>query len=49
MISRMDANDHDTGRLVWAAAGRDRKTVQAFLDALGEELAGEPGVAGELR
>ena len=29
--------DHDSGRLVWAAAGRDRKTVEAFLDALGEE------------
>jgi transposase len=28
---------HDTGRLVWAAAGRDRKTVEAFLDELGEE------------
>jgi transposase len=28
---------HDTGRLVWAAAGRDRKTVESFLDALGEE------------
>jgi transposase len=28
---------HDTGRLVWAAAGRDRKTVDTFLDALGEE------------
>jgi transposase len=28
---------HDTGRLVWAAAGRDRKTVEAFLDALGHE------------
>jgi transposase len=28
---------HDSGRLVWAAAGRDRKTVDAFLDALGEE------------
>jgi transposase len=28
---------HDTGRLVWAAAGRDRKTVECFLDALGEE------------
>ena len=27
---------HDTGRLVWAAAGRDRRTVEAFLDALGE-------------
>lgn len=29
--------DHDSGRLVWAAAGRDRKTVERFLDALGEE------------
>jgi transposase len=29
--------DHDSGRLVWAAAGRDRKTVEAFFDALGEE------------
>jgi transposase len=28
---------HDTGRLVWAAPGRDRRTVEAFLDALGEE------------
>lgn len=28
--------DHDTGRLVWAAAGRDRKTVEAFFDTLGE-------------
>jgi transposase len=29
--------DHDSGRLVWAAAGRDHKTVEAFLDSLGEE------------
>jgi transposase len=29
--------DHDTGQLVWAAAGRDRATVEAFLDALGPE------------
>ena len=29
--------DHDSGRLVWAAAGRDRRTVEAFLDALGEK------------
>ena len=29
--------DHDSGRLVWAAPGRDRKSVEAFLDALGEE------------
>jgi transposase len=28
--------DHDSGRLVWAAAGRDHKTVEAFFDALGE-------------
>jgi transposase len=28
--------DHDSGRLVWAAAGRDRKTVEAFFDALGQ-------------
>jgi transposase len=29
--------DHDTGRLVWAAAGRDSATVERFLDQLGEE------------
>lgn len=29
--------DHLTGRLVWAAAGRDRKTVLAFFDQLGDE------------
>ena len=28
--------DHNTGRLVWAAAGRDRKTVEAFFDQLGQ-------------
>lgn len=27
--------DHDTGRLVWAAPGRDRATVARFFDALG--------------
>ena len=27
--------DHDTGRLVWAHPGRDRKTVEKFLDLLG--------------
>jgi transposase len=26
--------DHDTGRLVWAGPGRDRKTVEKFLDLL---------------
>jgi transposase len=29
--------DHDSGRLVWAAPGRDRKTVEQFLDLLGTE------------
>ncbi len=29
--------DHQTGRLVWAHAGRDRKTVEKFLDLLGKE------------
>lgn len=29
--------DHDSGRLVWAAPGRDRKTVEKFLDLLGAE------------
>src|SRR4051794_21451507 len=28
---------HDTGRLVWAAPGRDRRTVEAFLEALGQD------------
>ena len=29
--------DHDTGRLVWAHPGRDKKTVHKFLDLLGDE------------
>ena len=29
--------DHHSGRLVWAAAGRDRRTVLAFFDQLGEQ------------
>lgn len=29
--------DHDTGRLVWAAPGRDEATLERFFDALGEE------------
>jgi transposase len=29
--------DHHSGRLVWAAPGRDRKTVEKFLDLLGAE------------
>lgn len=28
--------DHDTGRLVWAAPGRDRATMAAFFTALGQ-------------
>ena len=28
--------DHDTGRLVWAAPGRDAATLRRFFDALGE-------------
>jgi transposase len=31
--------DHDTGRLVWAAAGHDRATLQGFFDLLGPERA----------
>ena len=29
--------DHDTGTLIWAAAGRDTKTLHRFFDALGAE------------
>ncbi len=29
--------DHDTGKLVWAHPGRDRKTTEKFLDLLGDE------------
>jgi transposase len=29
--------DHDTGRLVWAAPGRDRATLAGFFDQLGPE------------
>lgn len=29
--------DHDSGRLVWAHPGRDRQTVEKFLDLLGAE------------
>jgi transposase len=29
--------DHDSGRLVWAAPGRDKATLQQFFDALGPE------------
>lgn len=29
--------DHDTGRLVWVAPGRDKKTLASFFDALAED------------
>ncbi|MGW3661510.1 ISL3 family transposase [Streptomyces sp. NPDC005151] len=29
--------DHDSGRLVWAEAGRDKATLRTFFDLLGEE------------
>jgi transposase len=29
--------DHDTGRLVWAAPGREKATLAGFFDALGEQ------------
>lgn len=32
--------DHDSGRLVWAAPGRDKATLRTFFDALGEERCG---------
>ncbi len=31
--------DHDSGRLVWAAPGREKATVEAFFDALGARRA----------
>ena len=33
--------DHDSGRLVWASDGRDKKTVHRFFDDLGEERCSE--------
>ena len=33
--------DHDSGRLVWAAVGRDKKTLNGFFDLLGEERSGK--------
>ena len=29
--------DHDSGRLIWAAVGRDKETLRSFFDLLGEE------------
>jgi hypothetical protein len=34
-------DDHDTGRLVWVAAGRDQATLRGFFDALGPERWGK--------
>ena len=31
--------DYDTGRLVWAAPGRDEQTLERFFDALGDDCA----------
>lgn len=33
--------DHDSGRLVWAAKGHDKKTLRGFFDALGAERCAE--------
>lgn len=33
----MIAVGHDTGRLIWAAQGRNQDTVRKFFDALGDE------------
>jgi transposase len=33
--------DHDHGRLVWAAAGRDKATLHRFFDRLGEQRCAE--------
>jgi transposase len=32
---------HDTGRLVWAGVGKEKKTLEGFFDALGEERCGK--------
>ncbi|MGH3732155.1 MAG: ISL3 family transposase [Acidimicrobiales bacterium] len=32
--------DHDSGRLVWAAVGRDKATLGTFFDLLGDERSG---------
>jgi transposase len=33
--------DHDSGRLVWAAVGRDKKTLRSFFEILGDERCGK--------
>jgi transposase len=35
--------DHDSGRLVWAAPGRDKATLRRFFDALGEARSAQIG------
>jgi len=32
--------DHDSGRLVWAAHGRDEATLERFFEQLGESRCG---------
>jgi transposase len=34
--------DHDSARLVWAAPGKDEKTVEAFFEALSPRLTDRP-------
>jgi len=41
--------DHDSGRLVWAREGRDKKTVLAFFTELGPERAARMLTVGGLR
>ena len=36
--------DHLTGKVIWAAKGRTKETVNAFFDALGEERAAQLAV-----
>jgi len=36
--------DHDSGRLIWAAVGRDKETLRSFFDLLGEERCAQVGV-----
>lgn len=41
--------DHDTGRLVWAAPGRDKATLNSFFDALAASSPATGETAGEDR
>ena len=35
------AVDHDSGRLIWAAVGKSKQTLQGFFDLVGEERCGK--------